>query len=172
MNAHELREIQRPLKQGYRDDPRSASIPTQATGRIDLDAITCHVATMSGETLAGLHRAAGGTEDLTCSADMVLQALVACAGVTLASVATAMSVPIRSATITADGHWDARGTLGVDREAPVGLTDVVLRFDLDTDADDAKVARLVELTERYCVVAQTLMTPPTLSFTHDTSRRS
>jgi uncharacterized OsmC-like protein len=91
---------------------------------------------------------------------------VACAGVTLASVATAMSVSIRSATITADGHWDARGTLGVDREAAVGLTDVALRFDLDTDADEAKVARLVELTERYCVIAQTLITPPSLAFTH------
>jgi uncharacterized OsmC-like protein len=171
MDAHELRDIQRSLKQGYRDDPASARIPAQATARIDVDGISCHVSTRGGEAVAGLHPAAGGTGELTCSADMALQALVACAGVTLASVATAMSIPIRSATITADGHWDARGTLGVDREAPVGLTDVVLRFDLDTDADEAKVTRLVELAERYCVIAQTLITPPTLTFTHRQTRR-
>jgi len=166
MDAHELRELQRPLKQGYRDYPGTARVTAHAHGRIDLPGVSCHLSTGSGEVVAGLHRAAGGTGAQVCSADLLLEALVACAGVTLASVATAMSVPIRSGTITAEGHWDARGTLGVDREVPVGLTDVVLRFDLDTDADEATVARLVGLTERYCVIAQTLAAPPPVTFTH------
>ena len=118
------------------------------------------------DTNAGLHPATGGDGTLACSADMLLEALVACAGVTIRAVATAMGVQLRDARVIAEGHWDARGTLGVDREAPVGLTDIALKFELDTDADAATVQRLVEMSERFCVIYQTLRTPPQLSVTH------
>ncbi len=161
MLAAELRDLQRPLKQQYREDPASARVPARAEAVVDVGTISC---TVGDATVAGLHPAAGGAGTLSCSADLLLQALVACAGVTLASVATAMSVDIRSARVTADGHWDARGTLGVDRETAVGLTDITVTFDIDTDADAQTVARLVSLTERYCVIAQTLATPPAVDF--------
>ena len=119
-----------------------------------------------GETEAGLHPATGVDGKLACSADMLLEALVACAGVIIGAVATAMGIKLRGGRVIAEGHWDARGTLGVDREAPVGLTDVALTFELDTDADAAIVQRLVETTERYCVIYQTLRTPPRLSVMH------
>jgi uncharacterized OsmC-like protein len=164
IDVHEIRELQRPLKQLYKDDPVQAVIPAFASAVVDVSGVTCRISTRSGEITAGLHAAAGGSGELVCSADMILEALVACAGVTLAAVASAMSVPITSCRITADGHWDARGTLGVDRDAPVGLTDIALRFDIETDADAATVERLVELTERYCVVAQTLTAPPAITF--------
>ena len=157
MDAQELRTLQGPLKQAYKDDSRSALIPSIATGRIDLESVTCSILADGDQSVAGLHPAAGGGGGLACSADLLLQALVGCAGVTFAAVATAMSVPIRSATVQARGVWDARGTLGVDREVPVGVTDVVVTFDIDSDADDQTLERLVGLSERYCVVAQTLV---------------
>jgi len=164
MEAAELRARQRPLKDAYRESPESARVPAHAEAVLDLSALTCSVRTPGGTRLAGMHEATGGSGDEACSADLLLESVVACAGVTMAAVATAMGVPIRSARITADGHWDARGTLGVDRDAPVGMTDVTVHVDLDTDADPATVARLVELTERYCVIAQTLRTPPSMRF--------
>lgn len=124
---------------------------------------------MGGETDAGLHPATGGDGSLACSADMLLEALVACAGVTVSAVATAMGVKLRGGRVVAEGHWDARGTLGVDREAPVGLTDIALTFELDTDADAATVQRLVEMSERFCVIYQTLRAPPRLTVTHRTA---
>lgn len=158
--ATALRARQRPLKSAYREDPGTAVVTSTATARVDQEALTATVPTWAGDVVAGLHPATGGDGTQACSADIVLQALVACAGVTLASVATATGVQVRSASVTAHGTWDARGTLAVDREAPVGLTDVELVVDLDTDADDESVARLLELTERYCVVARTLADPP------------
>ncbi|USQ81436.1 OsmC family protein [Ornithinimicrobium faecis] len=161
--AAALRERQKPIKAGYREDPASALVTSTATARVDQAGLTATVPTWAGDVVAGLHPAAGGDGTQACSGDIVLQALVACAGVTLSSVATALGVELRSANVTAHGTWDARGTLGVDRDAPVGLTSVELVLDLDTDADQDKVERLVELTERYCVVARTLQDPPPLT---------
>lgn len=155
-----LRARQRPLKTAYKEDPASALVTSTATARVDQGALTATVPTWAGDVVAGLHPATGGDGTQACSADIVLQALVACAGVTLSSVATAMGLELRSATVTAEGTWDARGTLGVDREAPVGLAAVELVVDVETDADDDAVAKLLELTERYCVVARTLTAPP------------
>jgi len=163
MNVEELRAIQAPLKQQYRDDPVSALIPAHAEGVIAQDDVACVVRSWHGDTTAGLHKAGGGGGDLACSADMLLEAVVGCAGVTLRAVAMAMGVTIRSGKISADGIWDARGTLAVDRAAPVGLTDITLRFDIDCDADAAKLERMVQTTERYCVVFQTLKNPPKLA---------
>ena len=160
MNADELRAKQAPLKQQYRDDPASALIPAHAEGTLDLDDIAVKVRSWHGDVLAGLHKAGGGSGELACSADMLLEALIACAGVTFRAVATAMGVTIRSGKVSADGVWDARGTLGVDRAAPVGLTEVTLRFDIDCDADPAKLERMIQTTERYCVILQTLKNPP------------
>jgi len=163
MDAETLRAVQAPLKQAYRDDPARARIPARAEAALDLTAIACAVPGWHGSTTAGLHRAAGGSGDLACSADMLLEALVACAGVTLRAVATAMGIALRGGRIVAEGHWDARGTLGIDRAAPVGLTDIALRFEIDADADAAKLERLIATTERYCVIYQTLKSPPALS---------
>jgi uncharacterized OsmC-like protein len=124
------------------------------------------VRSWGGETDAGLHPAAGGDGTLACSADILLEALVACAGVTVSAVATAMGVNLRGGRVIAEGHWDARGTLGVNRDVPVGLTDIALTFELDTCADPATVQRLVEMSERFCVIYQTLRTPPRLSVAH------
>jgi uncharacterized OsmC-like protein len=163
MNAEQLRAVQAPIKQRYRDTPEAARVPTRAECRLDGDDVACTVSTWHGETRAGLHPATGGSGELACSADMLLEALVACAGVTLRAVATAMSIPLRGGRVVAEGHWDARGTLGTDRTVPVGLTDVTLRFELDADAPADKVARLIETTERYCVILQTLKAPPRIS---------
>jgi len=163
MNADELRALQAPIKQRYREHPETARVPARAEARLDLGDIACTVPTWHGETKAGLHPAAGGSGDLACSADLLLEALVACAGVTVRAVATAMGITIRSGRVVAEGHWDARGTLGVDRAAPIGLTDITLTFELDTDADAAKQQRLVEMAERYCVIFQTLKSPPKLA---------
>jgi uncharacterized OsmC-like protein len=165
MNADELRAIQAPLKQRYRDDPAAALIPAHAEGTLDSGDVAIKVRSWHGDTTAGLHKAGGGSGDLACSADMLLEALVACAGVTLRAVATAMGVTIRSGKVSADGVWDARGTLAVDRAAPVGLTGITLRFDIDSDADPAKLDRMIQTTERYCVILQTLKNPPKLSVT-------
>jgi uncharacterized OsmC-like protein len=166
MDANELRALQAPLKKQYREQPETASMPARAEAMLDVERVACRVRSWAGETDAGLHPATGGDGRLACSADMLLQALVACAGVTISAVATAMGVKLRGGRVIAEGHWDARGTLGVDREAPVGLTDIVLKLELDTDADAATVQRLVEMTERFCVIYQTLRTPPRLSVVH------
>ncbi len=163
MNAEQLRAAQAPIKQRYREAPDTALVPAHAECRLDSDDIACTVTAWHTETRAGLHPATGGSGELACSADMLLEALVACAGVTLRAVATAMGVPLRGGRVIADGHWDARGTLGVDRAAPVGLTDIALRFELDADAPADKVARVIEITERYCVILQTLKAPPRIS---------
>ena len=163
MTAEELRAVQAPLKESYRRDAACARIPARAEARLDPHDIAVHVGGWHGEVVAGLHPAAGGSGALACSGDMLLQALVACAGVTLRAVATAMGVELRGGRIVADAHWDARGTLAIDKTAPVGLTDIALTFDLDTDADPARLERLIASTERYCVIFQTLRTPPRLS---------
>jgi uncharacterized OsmC-like protein len=160
MNADELRALQAPLKQRYRDTPDAARVPARAEARLDAAEIACTVPSSHGQTRAGLHPATGGSGELACSADMLLEAVVACAGVTLRAVATAMGVTLRSGRVIAEGHWDARGTLGIDRSAPVGLTDITLRFEVDSDADPAKLERMIQTTERYCVILQTLKNPP------------
>ena len=163
MDAEQLRAMQAPLKQRYRDTPDMARVPARAEAVLDTDDIACVVPSWHGETKAGLHPAGGGSGELACSADMLLEAVVACAGVTLRAVATAMGVTIRSGRVIAEGTWDARGTLGVDRSVPVGLTDINLRFEVDSDADPAKLARMIQTTERYCVILQTLRNPPRIT---------
>ena len=166
MKADELRALQAPLKQQYRDDPTTARIPARAEGVLELDGVACNVRVWRGQTTAGLHPAGGGNGELACSADMLLEALVGCAGVTLAAVATAMAIPIRGGKVIAEGVWDARGTLGVDRNAPIGLTEIALRFEVDSDAPPEKIAKMVEMAERYCVIAQTLQHPPKITVSH------
>ena len=163
MNADQLRALQAPIKQRYRDNPQSARVLARAEARLDPNDIACTIPSWHGETHAGLHPATSGTGELACSADMLLEALVACAGVTLRAVATAMGIALRRGTVTAEGHWDARGTLGIDRSVPAGLTDITLHFDLDADADAEKIKRLIETTERYCVILQTLRNPPSIA---------
>jgi uncharacterized OsmC-like protein len=155
MNAEQLRALQAPLKEHYKTDPASALVTLRASGKL-AEPIACDVETWHGRAIAGLHPATGGDGTLACSGDMLLQALAACAGVTLGAVATAMGIAIRSGKVLAEGDVDFRGTLGVAKDAPVGFKAIRIVFELDTDADEAKVAKLVELTERYCVVAQTL----------------
>lgn len=160
--AEELRALQKPLKQSYRDAPEQALVTSTVTAELAGDGIAATVGSGAGEVRAGLHPVAGGDGSEACSADILLEALAACAGVTLRSVATSMGVTLRSGSVHATGTWDARGTLGVDRHTPVGLTDIRLEFDLDSDADDATATQLLALTERYCVIAQTLAAPPSL----------
>ena len=163
MNAEQLRAMQAPIRQRYRDTPDAARVPARAEARLDADEIACTVPSWHGETKAGLHPATGGSGELACSADMLLEAVAACAGVTLRAVATASGVTIRNARVIAEGTWDARGTLGADRSVPVGLTDIALRFEIDSDADPAKLERMIQTTERYCVILQTLRTPPRIT---------
>jgi uncharacterized OsmC-like protein len=160
MDAAALRELQAPLKRQYRDDPDSARTPLGARGDYGDPGITCTVAGWAGPVRAGLHRATGGDGQDACSGDLLLDAVLACAGVTLRSVATAMGIEIRSAELRAEAMFDARGTLGVAREVPVGVQGVVVTAELDTGADEAALAKLAELTERYCVVAQSLRETP------------
>ena len=162
MDGAALRELQAPLKARYRDEPPSALTPLSATGVWGDPDLTCSVDGWAGPVRAGLHPATGGEGDDACSGDMLLQAVLACAGVTMRSVATALGIEIHGARLHARGQFDARGTLGVSREAPVGVHDIELTAELDTDADDEVLARLAELTERYCVVAQSLAEPPSL----------
>jgi len=166
MNAEELKAAQAPLKQLYRDQPEAAQLTLTARGAL-VDGIACDVDTHNGVVTAGLHPATGGTGLEACSGNMLLEALVACSGVTLRAVSTALGIDLHAATITADGDLDFRGTLGVSKEVPVGFTNIRLRFDLDTDATDNQIASLIKLTERYCVIYQTLKTPPTLEFVVD-----
>jgi uncharacterized OsmC-like protein len=163
MDAEQLRTLQAPLKQCYRDTPDAARVPARAEARLDPDTIAATVPSWHGETKAGLHPATGGSGDLACSADMLLEAVVACAGVTLRAVATAMGVAVRSGRVIAEGTWDARGTLGIDRSVPVGLSDINLRFEIDSDADPAKLERMIQTTERYCVILQTLRNTPRIT---------
>jgi uncharacterized OsmC-like protein len=157
MNREQLQTIQRPLKERYRDDPGAALVTLRADGRLDADAIACSVQTGRALVEAGLHPATGGPATLACSGDMLLQALVACAGVTLRSVATSLELDVRG-TVRAEGDLDFRGTLGVakDEAPPVGFRAIRLIFDLESDAGEEQLATLLELTERYCVVLQTL----------------
>jgi uncharacterized OsmC-like protein len=162
MDADTLRALQAPLKQKYREDPDAAVITLRAAGEAT-EGVSCKVETGRALVEAGLHPATGGDGSLACSGDMLLEALVACAGVTLRAVATAIGVDLRRARVTAEGDLDFRGTLGVSKEAPVGFRDIRLHFDLDTDADEAQRANLIRLTERYCVVLQTLRQPPSIA---------
>jgi len=158
-----LRALQAPLKERYREQPQEALVTLTATGTLD-DDLACNVETGRALAKAGLHPATGGDGSLLCSGDMLLEALVACAGVTLKAVATAIDVDVRAGTISAEGDLDFRGTLGVDRAAPVGFSDIRLRFGLDApDADEAQLATLLKLTERYCVVLQTLRSAPVVA---------
>lgn len=162
MKGEELRSIQKPLKDRYRDHPGSARITLRAEGRMG-EGITCNVQTGKALAEAGLHPATGGSGMNACSGDMLLQALVACAGVTLAAVATSIGVNLRDAVIRAEGDLDFRGTLGVSKETPVGFQQIRLHVDLETDASPDEIAKLLTLTERYCVVYQTLRQSPQLS---------
>jgi len=162
MNADDLRALQAPLKDRYRAAPEAARITLKARGELDSASIACKVETGRALAAAGLHPATGGSGLELCSGDMLLEALVACAGVTLKAVATAMGVPLRSGRVAAEGDLDFRGTLGVAKDAPVGFTDIRLTFDLDTDAPPDQIDSLLKLTERYCVVLQTLKRPPSI----------
>src|SRR6476620_2852638 len=159
MDAQTLRAAQAPLKARYRDDPPAALTPLHARATFEDEGVTCTVQGWAGPVRAGLHEATGGDGSDACSGDMLLEALLACAGVTLRSVATAMKLEVRSARLTDEGVFDARWTLGVDRTVPVGVTDVVVTAEVDTDADDAQLERLATTTERYCVVGQSLAQP-------------
>lgn len=165
MKADELRALQAPLKDDYRDAPEKAVVTLNAEGRIG-EGITCRVETGKALVEAGLHPATGGDGLAACSGDMLLEALVACAGVTLQAVSTAIGVELRDGKVIAEGDLDFRGTLGVSKEAPVGFRDIRLRFDLDTDADAEQLATLIRLTERYCVVFQTIQNKPGLNVSY------
>ena len=159
MDASALKEMQAPFKQRYREEPQAAMITLKAEGSIG-EGVSCKVATNKALVEAGLHPATGGSGLQACSGDMLLEALVACAGVTLSAVATALAIPVRAGHVYAEGELDFRGTLGVAKDAPVGFTDIRLRFELDTDASADQLATLQKLTERYCVVYQTLRSAP------------
>jgi len=163
VRSEDLRALQAPLKEAYRATPERAVVTLRAAGRLDEAAVSCHVDTGRAMVEAGLHPASGGSGLEACSGDLLLQALVACAGVTLRAVATALGLPVHGGEVRAEGDLDFRGTLGVSKEAPVGFTAIRLHFALDTDASPEQVATLEKLTERYCVVLQTLRTPPALS---------
>ncbi len=168
MKADELRDLQAPFKERYSGDPESAVITMHASGSLDGDNLTCKVETGRALVEAGLHEAAGGNGLTACSDDMLLEALVACAGVTLKAVATALEIPLRGGTVRAEGDLDFRGTLAVTKEAPVGFRDIRLSFELDSDADEAQLATLMKLTERYCVVYQTIRNSPPIAVTQET----
>ena len=165
MDSAELRAVQQPLKDAYRKDPSEAMITLRAHGQLDEQSIACSVDTGRQLAVAGLHPATGGDGSLLCSGDMLLQALVACAGVTLRAVATSLGISVAGGTVTAEGDLDFRGTLAVSKEAQVGFSSVRLSFDLDTGATAEQLQTLIRLTERYCVVYQTLAHPPRLTIT-------
>jgi uncharacterized OsmC-like protein len=162
MNSETLRSRQAPIKARYREDGASASFTLRAEGKLG-EGITCQVETGRGPVVAGLHPATGGDGLSACSGDMLLQSLVACAGVTLGAVAAAMDIPVRGGTVIAEGDLDFRGTLGVRKDVPVGFSDIRLRFELDTDATGEQLDALLKLTERYCVIYQTLKNSPMTS---------
>jgi uncharacterized OsmC-like protein len=163
MDAQDLRALQAPLKQQYRDDPGRAVVTLKASGRLDGAGVSCRVETGRAIVEAGLHPATGGTGHQACSGDMLLEALAACAGVTLRAVASALEIPVRDGMVHAEGDLDFRGTLGVSKEVPVGFQRIRLRFELDTGASPEQLDTLLKLTERYCVVLQTLRLPPIIS---------
>jgi uncharacterized OsmC-like protein len=160
MDANELRAMQAPIKERYKSDAGAALITLKAKGTLDDQNIACKVETGRALAVAGLHPATGGSGLELCSGDMLLEALVACAGVTLKAVSTALAIPLKSGTVSAEGDLDFRGTLGVDKEAPVGFREIRLRFDVETDAPQEKLDQLLKLTERYCVVYQTIAKGP------------
>jgi uncharacterized OsmC-like protein len=168
MKGEELKAMQAPFKARYREAPESAVITLKAAGEIGESTLTCKVETGRALVAAGLHPATGGDGLSACSGDMLLEALVACAGVTVKAVATALDLELRRGTVVAEGDLDFRGTLGVAKDAPVGFRAIRLRFDLDTDASPDQLATLMKLTERYCVVLQTLRAPPTITTTQTT----
>jgi uncharacterized OsmC-like protein len=159
MNAAQLKALQAPIKERYKKDPAAAVVTLRAQGRIG-EGIACRVDTGKALVEAGLHPASGGSGLQACSGDMLLEALVACAGVTLKAVATALGIELKDARVTAEGDLDFRGTLGVAKDAPVGFRDIRLKFDLDAEASDEQLQKLLELTERYCVVLQTIRSSP------------
>lgn len=165
MNLDRLRKLQAPIKAKYQENPKAALVTLRAEGRLGED-LTCNVQTGKALVAAGLHPATGGNGVNACSGDMLLEALVACAGVTLNAVATAIGVSVRQGTVQAEGDLDFRGTLGVAKDAPVGFQRIRLRFDLDTDASEEQLGTLLRLTERYCVVFQTLRQPPEMNVCH------
>jgi uncharacterized OsmC-like protein len=163
MKAEELRALQAPLKDRYKAEPASALATLCVQGELDTDKVTCIVKSVRGPIEAGLHPATGGTGEFACSGDMLLEALVGCAGVTLAAVATAMNTPLRAASLRAEGDLDFRGTLGVAKEVPIGFKEIRLFIDLDTDASPEQIETLIKLTKRYCVVYQTLQQTPAMT---------
>jgi uncharacterized OsmC-like protein len=170
MNSEELRALQAPMKERYRTAPETALVTLRAQGRLGAG-VSCSIETGQALVKAGLHPATGGDGLSVCSGDMLLQALAACAGVTLNAVATAIGIELRDATVHVEGDLDFRGTLGVSKEVPAGFRAIRLGFELDTDADEEKIETLLRLTERYCVVYQTLARPPVLTMTHWSSGR-
>ena len=169
MDRQQLRDAQSPLKEKYRNDPASAVVTLRASGTLGED-VSCNVETGRALAQAGLHPATGGTGLAVCSGDMLLQALVACAGVTLSAVATSMGLAVRGGTLTAEGDLDFRGTLGVSKEAPVGFRDIRLHISIDADAAEPERRKLPELTERYCVVYQTLIGGPSVRMAYAEAR--
>jgi uncharacterized OsmC-like protein len=165
MNADDLRALQAPIKARYRDNPASALVTLRSSGTLGAEDITCKVATGKALVEAGLHPATGGDGLAACSGDMLLEALVACAGVTLRAVATALDIPVRGGTVRAEGDLDFRGTLGVSKDVDVGFKDIRLHFDLDTDATPEQLETLLKLTKRYCVIYQTLQKSPAMTAT-------
>jgi len=163
VDAEHLRALQAPLKERYRSEPEAAIITLKARARLGDESISCKVETGKALVDAGLHPATGGDGSFACSGDMLLEALVACAGVTLKAVATALGVTLRSGVVSAEGDLDCKGTLGVDKQARVGFSDIRVRFDLDTDAAPEQIEKMIKLTERYCVIYQTLRNPPAVS---------
>jgi uncharacterized OsmC-like protein len=170
MNADELRSLQASLKAQYRERPQTALVTLRTEGRVG-ENITCKIESGKARIEAGLHPATGGDGQSACSADMLLEALVGCAGVTLGAVATALGIPLRDAIIRAEGDLDFRGTLGVSKDVPVGFKQIRLHFDLDTDASEEQLANLIRLTERYCVVYQTLNQSPNIAVSHRVASR-
>jgi uncharacterized OsmC-like protein len=160
MDSAALRALQAPIKERYKNDPKAGLVTLRAKGSLDESQIACKVETGRALAVAGLHPASGGTGLELCSGDMLLEALVACAGVTLKAVATAIDIPLKNGAVSAEGDLDFRGTLGVAKEAPVGFAQIRLRFDVETDAPQEKLDQLLKLTERYCVVYQTIRSGP------------
>jgi uncharacterized OsmC-like protein len=167
MNAEELKQLQGPIKALYRENPEAAKRTFRAEGTLLSDRLTCRIETRFGTIDAGLHPAAGGDGSEACSGDMLLESLVACAGVTFNVVATAMGIPFRKAKVIVEGDGDFRGTLGTSKEVPVGVTDIRLRFEVDSTASDEQLASLMKQTERYCVIFQTLRNPPRMEASFD-----
>lgn len=165
MTGDELRALQKPIKDKYAADPATALVKMHASAQVSQGNLTCSIPTPAGTIAAGLHSAAGGSGEWACSGDMLLQSLVACAGVTLSAVSTAMGIELKSATIKAEADVDFRGTLGLSKEVPIGVSAVRLNFQLESPATAEQLAKLVQLTERYCVIFQTLKNPPQLTVT-------